>query len=191
MPNADFLFVTAEIAAAFVGFASVVAILGQRVTRDDPSLDAFRLRGMIQTGLLVVLSALMPYLFHSAGFVGAPLWRISSALVSVAGVALLIDSIVMIRRVAFVAPVPSTTRWIGLLALALVAAPPLLLGLASIGVSPDPVSSYLVALYLYLLAAALGLFRIVTSLLAGLSRPAALYEGESVRPSSFDEASGD
>ncbi len=94
MPNADFLFVTAEIAAAFVGFASVVAVLGQRTTRDDPSLDAFRLRGMIQYGLLVVFSALLPYLLHSAGLVGAPLWRVASALVSVAGVALLIDGIV-------------------------------------------------------------------------------------------------
>ncbi len=170
MPNADFLFVTAEIAAAFVGFASVVAILGQRVTRDDPSLDAFRLRGMIQTGLLVVLSALLPYLLHSAGFVGAALWRISSALVSVAGVALLIDSFVVIRRVVLF---PPSGRWVGLLALALLVATPLLLGLAALGIPPNPLSSYLVALYLYLLITALGLFRIVTSLLAGLSRPAA------------------
>ncbi len=169
MPNAEFLFVTAEIAAAFVGFASVVAILGQRATRDDPSLDAFRLRAMIQIGLLVVLSALLPYLFHSAGFVGPALWRVSSALVFVAGVALLIDSIVMVRRVVVTA---TTARWVGLLALALLAATPLLLGLAALGIPPNPVSSYLVALYLYLLAAALGLFRIVTSLLAGLSRPA-------------------
>ena len=170
MPNADFLFVTAEIAAAFVGFASVVAILGQRVTRDAPSLDAFRLRGMVQIGLFVVLSALLPYLLHSAGFVGAALWRISSALVSVAGVALLIDTIVMIRRVALVSP---TRTWVGLLAGALVAATPLLLVLAALGIPPNPVSSYLVALYLYLLVTALGLFRIVTSLLGGLSRPAA------------------
>ncbi len=170
MPNAEFLFVTAEIAAAFVGFASVVAILGQRATRDDPSLDAFRLRAMIQIGLLVVLSALLPYLFHSADLVGPALWRTSSALVFVAGVALLIDSSVMIRRVH---PVSPTARWVGFLALALVAAPPLLLGFAALGIPPDPVPSYLVALYLYLLVAGLGLFRIVTSLLAGLTRHAA------------------
>jgi hypothetical protein len=170
LPNADFLFVTAEIAAAFVGFASVVAVLGQRATGDDPSLDAFRLRGMIQTGLLVVISALLPYLFHSAGFAGARLWRISSALVLVAGAAFLIDSIVSIRRVASDS---RTHRWVGLFALALVAAPPLLLGLAALGIPSNPAPSYLVALYLYLLASALGLFRIVTSLLAGLSRPAA------------------
>ena len=187
MPNADFLFVTAEIAAAFVGFASVVAILGQRATRDDPSLDAARLRAMIQAGLLVVLSALLPYLFHSAGFVGPALWRVSSALVFVAGVALLIDSFVMFRR-AVASP---SARWVGFLALALAAATPLLLGLAALGIPPDPVLSYLVALYLYLLLVALGLFRIVTSLLAGLSRPAVFHDGESVKPSSSGEAGGD
>jgi len=169
LPNADFLFVTAEVAAAFVGFASVVAILGQRVTRDDPSLDAFRLRAMLQIGLLVVLSALLPYLLHSAGFVDAALWRISSAVVSAAGVALVIDSMVMVRRVVSISP---AARWVGRLGLVLVAAAPLLLVLAALGISPNPASSYLAALYLYLVAAALGLFRIVSSLLAGLSRAA-------------------
>ena len=163
MPHAGFLFVTAEIAAAFVGFASVVVVLGQRATRDDPSIDAFRLRGMIQIGILVVLSALLPYLLHSAGFVGASLWRVSSAPVSVAGFALFIDSGVMIRRLP---PVSSATSWVGRLAGTLVAGPPLLLALAAFGLPPNPVSSYLAALYLYLLVTALALFRIVTSLLA-------------------------
>ena len=58
MPEADYLIVCAEIAAAFVGFASVVGVLGQRTSRDDPSLDAFRLRGMLEAGLLVVFAAL-------------------------------------------------------------------------------------------------------------------------------------
>ncbi len=94
----------------------------------------------------------------------------------------------MVRRVVVTR---TTARWVGLLALALLAATPLLLGLAVLGIPPNPVSSYLVALYLYVLAAALGLFRIVTSLLAGLNRPAAFYEGDSVKPSSVDEAGGE
>lgn len=117
----------------------------------------------------MVLSALLPYLFHGAGFAGAALWRLSSALVFVAGLALVIDAIVMIRRVVY----SPTGRWVGLLAFALATSAPLLLGLAALGIPPNPVPSYLVALYLYLLATALGLFRITTSLLATLRRPTA------------------
>ncbi len=42
------------VAVAFAGFASLVSILGRRSSRDDPRINAVRMRSMILYSLLVV-----------------------------------------------------------------------------------------------------------------------------------------
>jgi len=163
--EAEYLFVSAEIAAAFVGFASVVAIIGQRSGRDDTRLDTFRLRVMLEAGLLTVFAALLPVLLHRTGL-GESIWRVSSALTAAAGVAVFVGTVRRFPR----SEATRESRSVGNLGGILLFVPTLVLVFAAFGVPGDAASSYFVALYIYLAAAALGLFRVVTSLLSSVPR---------------------
>ncbi len=165
LPEAEYLFVSAEIAAAFVGFASVVAILGQRSGRDDASLDTFRVRVMIEAGLLTVFAALLPVLLHRTGF-GESIWRVSSALTAATGAAVFVGTVRRFPRGKATRESRSVANFGGILLFV----PTLVLVFAAFGVPADAASSYFVALYIYLASAALGLFRVVTSLLSSVPR---------------------
>jgi hypothetical protein len=78
MPFTGTLHVVAELAVAFAGFASLVSILGTRRGRDAPEIDALRLRGMLETSLLVAAFALVPILVHESGLDAALSWRVSA-----------------------------------------------------------------------------------------------------------------
>ena len=45
MAESEVLFIIAEVAVAFAGFASLVGVLGQKVSRDDPRVLGTRMRG--------------------------------------------------------------------------------------------------------------------------------------------------
>ncbi len=64
MRDADLFLTIAEVAVAFAGFASLVGILGQRSSRDDPRVLGVRMRGMILFSLLAVAFSLVPFAFH-------------------------------------------------------------------------------------------------------------------------------
>ena len=80
MEHGEFLFTIAEVAVAFVGFASIVGILGRRSTSSPSSLNALRMRIMVLHGLVVVAFSLVPYLLYSYGVDGVSVWRASSGL---------------------------------------------------------------------------------------------------------------
>lgn len=62
--HADFLFITAEIAAAFAGFASLVAIISTRGDRSPAheELDFLTLRNVLFLSLMTIFFALLPNL---------------------------------------------------------------------------------------------------------------------------------
>jgi len=107
IPETDYLFVCAEIAAAFVGFASVVAILGRRSGRDDASVDAFRLRIMLEAGILTVFAALLPVVLYRAGLEDLTR-RVSSGFNGPIGIATFIRAI---RRSRLAATTPETRKF--------------------------------------------------------------------------------
>lgn len=74
LPHQEFLFVVAEIAAAFVGFSLIVGIL-------RPAEGAVRflyLRDVAGISLIAIAGSLLPYLLFQFGVRGEPLWRASS-----------------------------------------------------------------------------------------------------------------
>ncbi len=163
MNDSDFLFIVAEVAVAFAGFASIVAVLGQRATRDHPRLDAFRLRGLLECSLAVAAFSLLPYaIARSTG--DEPLaWRLCAATFLVVGL-LLIWSTGARRRSIEDIPVTAGIR-VAILILYLAPLPALAavsLGLAGPGV-------YLLCLVSYLFAAGVGFFRVLASFLAAVT----------------------
>jgi hypothetical protein len=80
LPHADLLLTMAEVAVAFAGFASLVGLLGQRASRDDPRVLGARMRGMIFFSLAAVAFSMLPLILDSYGLTEAVVWRTASLL---------------------------------------------------------------------------------------------------------------
>ena len=80
----DTLFTVAQIAAAFVGFSTIVVVF--RSGRSQ--LQRLRLRGVAEIGIAVIVGAFLPVLLSGLGLAGSGLWRGSSLIfapISLAG----------------------------------------------------------------------------------------------------------
>lgn len=80
----DTLFTVAQIAAAFVGFSTIVVVF--RSGRSQ--LQRLRLRGVAEIGIAAIVGAFLPVLLSGFGLADAGLWRGSSlifASISLAG----------------------------------------------------------------------------------------------------------
>jgi hypothetical protein len=81
--GSDALFIVAELAIAFAGFASLATVIGRRHGGDRPEIDALRLRNMLEASLLVAALALFPLLPFYANVSSEGVWRSSSSLLGV------------------------------------------------------------------------------------------------------------
>ena len=79
MAESDVLLTIAEIAVAFAGFSSLVGILGQRSSVDDPRVLSVRMRAMLLSSLMVTALAILPVVVSRYGATGEFVWRSSSA----------------------------------------------------------------------------------------------------------------
>ena len=78
MPESDVLLTIAEVAVAFAGFASLVGVLGQRSSADDPRVIGLRMRGMLLSSLMVVGFSIFPILLAAYGASPDRIWLASS-----------------------------------------------------------------------------------------------------------------
>jgi hypothetical protein len=74
----DILFTLAEVAVAFAGFSSLVAVLGQKDSLDDLRVLGVRMRAMLLTSLAVVGFAILPALLSRYGLAPREIWRLAS-----------------------------------------------------------------------------------------------------------------
>ena len=63
----DYLFLTAELAAAFAGFTAIVSVLDARRESRTRALDVVRLRAMLEASLATIAVALLPSLLLQVG----------------------------------------------------------------------------------------------------------------------------
>ena len=80
LPHQAFLFATAEVAAAFVGFSLVVSLFGANSGRD--TVRAVSLRDVAEISLVGVAASLAPYVFFQFGWSQEVVWRATSALLA-------------------------------------------------------------------------------------------------------------
>jgi len=85
--DTDLLVTIAEISVAFVGFAGLISVLGSHSSRDPRFVQAIRFRVMVLTSLSVAAFALLPLAMHRLGLSPEAVWRSSSALFFVVGMA--------------------------------------------------------------------------------------------------------
>ena len=85
VPEEGLLIGIAEISIALTGFAGVVVVLGRRASDPWPEVDRFRLRSLIENGLIAVLAALLPFLVLQLSESPEAIWGISSGVFGVGG----------------------------------------------------------------------------------------------------------
>jgi hypothetical protein len=167
--DTELLYTIAEVAVAFAGFASLVSVLGRRYSRDDPRLDALRLRAMLLSSLIVIGFSLFPFLPIWLGLSDAGVWRISSGAYFTANavaVLLLARRSRQLARQGVHEP-PSLDLFYFLAEVGI----SILLILVVLGFFAEFASSfYLAGLFVGLLESGITFFRVVSSLLAE-SRP--------------------
>lgn len=87
MQGADVLLTIAEVAVAFAGFASVVVLFQHRDPRRWPPAVVVRLRTMIESSLVTLLSSLLPFALFHFGLADQALWATASFLLALGLVA--------------------------------------------------------------------------------------------------------
>jgi hypothetical protein len=83
MPESDFLLTMAEIAIAFVAFATIVIVFRQSVGHDLTALQILVGRSLIELALGVTLLSLLPIVLSHFDVAGPDLWRTCSAFLAV------------------------------------------------------------------------------------------------------------
>jgi hypothetical protein len=151
LQNGNLLLTIAEVAVTFAGFASLISILGRRSSRDSPVVQAGRLRGLIISSLVVVAFALFPFVPHSFGSSPLAVWRISSAVLVVAGGGLAVVAFGNLGRVHSADSISPGFVWRGaVISTILVVAEALLVGNALGAFSASAAAIYIVSLLLLL-----------------------------------------
>ncbi len=170
--DSDSLTLMAELAIALAGFASLVAIIGQRRSRDSPAVEATRLRAMLESSLLTGAACVIPLVAAKSPMPLATVWRGSSAALMVA-MALLLTHHLRLRRSG---PDRSyqSPRWWLVTAACLQFSAMLVLGLNTVGLVPWTEAAYLFAPAALLIYAGLLFLQIVVSFLSATPKgPAA------------------
>jgi hypothetical protein len=91
MPDTDALHTVAELGIGLAGFSGIVIAL----SRDPGELapfDALRVMLLLGSSISAAVLALLPIGLLAAGMQGAPVWRVSSALLALATAAMLFES---------------------------------------------------------------------------------------------------
>jgi hypothetical protein len=162
----EYLFLIAELAAAFAGFTAIVSVLNTRTDSRKRALDVLRLRAMLEASLGTIALALLPTLLREVGL-GESAWRWAHG---GAAVVVVVLYVAQLRR-GFAPEMRSTPGYsqttanylagLGLVGLGCVIA-------GAVGVG-NPAALYLVALTLLLSVAGLQFFRASVSIMGSAS----------------------
>jgi hypothetical protein len=86
----EILTLVAEIAVGFTGFAAIASALGQSPSVADARLDRLRLRNLVETGVVVVVMAIVPLVLLEAESGTEWAWHVSAGILLTAVVTLAI-----------------------------------------------------------------------------------------------------
>jgi hypothetical protein len=95
----DVLLTIVEVAVAFAGFSSVVAVFGQRATGRWSEEDLVRLMFLISSSLVVMFLALLPFFLKLLRCGDAAVWGISSTFLAASAVVLTVGAWRRVRAV--------------------------------------------------------------------------------------------
>jgi len=90
MDGANYLYTCAQLSIAIVGFSAIAVALRQKSGTSFNEQDGYRIRMIIERGLMAAFLAMFPVLLNHFDISGTILWRISSGVLGVYAISLLI-----------------------------------------------------------------------------------------------------
>ena len=163
MIESDILLTVAELAVAFGGFATLAGVLGRPRSADAAYMNATRLRGMLESALLALAFALIPFVPLLFGFSQDASWRLAAAVFLVANCFRLIS---LFRRFATIRDAGASMGWLVTL-LAAQAVSIFALLCVTVGLSGEHAgAAYVFSLFIALFVSAVLFLRLATALLA-------------------------
>jgi hypothetical protein len=97
LEGSEVLTAIAEVAAAFAGFAGIVAAFRHRDLAAWPPHETFRFRFMVLYSVLTVLFALLPFFLFHFGVSPARIWSSASILLALVAFILFVDALLHYR----------------------------------------------------------------------------------------------
>ncbi len=147
---------------------SLVSILGHRASSAPFELQAGRLRGMVQSGLVVIGFCFVPFIFHRFGVPEQLVWRLSGAGLAIAGLGLLRFGLGLTRRMRGAGLASAQHRRRTFVFILNTAAAELVLSASVIGVLDDRAAAgYLTGLLAFLFQAGFLFAGVISSFLVG------------------------
>lgn len=108
----DLLGLIAEVAVGFTGFAAIASALGESPSVADARLDRLRLRNLVETGVVIVVMAIVPLVLLQVDGAAHWPWKVSAGML----VAALVTIMVLHgsrNRAAQVTGLAGYSRWAG------------------------------------------------------------------------------
>ena len=163
MIESDILLTVAELAVAFGGFATLAGVLGKPRSADAAYMNASRLRGMLESALLALGFALIPFVPFLFGFSQDTSWRIAAAVFLVANCIRIFS---LYRRFASIRAAGASMGWL-VIVLAAQAASIFALLCVAVGLSGEHAgATYVLSLFIALFVSAVLFLRLAHGLLA-------------------------
>ena len=163
MIESDILLTVAELSVAFAGFATLAGVLGKPRSVDAAIMNAARLRGMLESAILALAFALIPFVPFLFGLGQNASWRLAAAAFLVANIA---RQFFLFRRLSSIRAAGASTIWLGIILAAQTDSSFVLLGVA-VGLSGEHAgAAYVLSLFIALFASAVFFLRLADTLLA-------------------------
>lgn len=163
MPESDILLTVAELSVAFAGFATLAGVLGKPKSSDAAYMNASRLRGMLESALLALAFALIPFvpfLFDIDQGVG---WRLSAGAFLLANVT---RQVFLFRRLSAIRAAGANMTWLTVTLVAQIASSIVLLGVVAGLFGEYSGAAYVFALFGALLNSAVLFLRLAETLVS-------------------------
>jgi hypothetical protein len=163
LSESELLLTIAELSVAFAGFASLAGILGRRMSKDDPRVDAGRLLNMLTVSLSLTVLALVPFLPMLLEW--SPRWTWgASGTVGAATLTLISPSIV--RRASEMRKYPGFNKTANAVNFTLFIVAVVGFFASALGIPPgNPFATYFGSVVALLALCAILFFRVIASLL--------------------------
>ena len=163
MPHSDILLTVAELAVAFAGFASLVGILGQPHSVDAATMNAVRLRAMLESALVALIFSLVPFLPYLFGYGAQVAWRISATGYVAINLARLWR---VLRSIKDYRAIGAEIRWLAIVLSVQLVGILSLLAIVTGLAEESAAAAYVLALFMTIFASAAFFLRFAVSLLA-------------------------
>ena len=163
MPESDILLTVAELSVAFAGFATLAGVLGKPRSAEAAYMNASRLRGMLESAVLALVFALIPFVPILFGLEIDLSWRLAAGAFLLANGA---RQFFLFRRLPIIRVAGASTIWLNIILVAQTVSSFVLLGVA-VGLAGEHASAaYVLSLFITLFASAVFFLRLAETVLA-------------------------